>query len=60
MTRQRSVKVWGQDVPVEVFQRSKSVWVAVGRYMNQHIETKDRTPGAAMKRWAEAARSRGG
>lgn len=60
MTRQRTIEVWGEQVPVDVYQRSKSVWVAVGEYMGQRIETKDRSAGSALLRWKEAARYKGG
>jgi hypothetical protein len=56
--RQRVV-VWGKPMFVEVHQQSPSVWVAVGDYMGQRIEAKDRTAMTAAKRWSEAARSRG-
>lgn len=57
---ERTVEVWGQQVPVSVYRKSKSVWVAVGSYMEQRIETQDRSEGSALKRWREAARYRGG
>jgi hypothetical protein len=40
-------------------QMSKTVWIAVGDYMGQRIETKGSSRGAAIKRWTEAARYRG-
>lgn len=57
---QQRVEVWGKPYDVTVSQRSKSVWVASGEYMGHHIQTTDRTPTSAAKRWQEAARSRGG
>lgn len=60
MTRQRTVEVWGQQVAVDVYQQSKSVWIASGEYMGQYIQTKDRSAGSALLRWKEAARYRGG
>lgn len=56
---EHTVSVWGRPETVEVYQKSKSVWVAVGDYMGQRVEVKDRGRGSALKRWQEAARSRG-
>jgi len=55
----RTVEVWGTRYPVSVDQRSKSVWVAVGDYMGERIETKGKSESTALKRWGEAARYRG-
>lgn len=60
MTRETKVEVWGQLVPVSVYQRSKSVWIATGTYLDHHIETKDSSANTALLRWKEAARYRGG
>lgn len=57
---ERSVTVWGRPCTVSLYQRSRSVWVATGEYMGSHLETQDRSPGAALKRWKEAATTRGG
>jgi hypothetical protein len=56
---ERTVQVWGRPHLVSVEQRSKSVWIAFGDYMGQRIECKDRSPGSALKRWADAAKYRG-
>jgi len=53
------VEVWGAKIEVEVYQKSKSVWIAVGYYMDQRIEVKRASRGAALKGWIEAARYRG-
>ena len=53
------VKIWGSVCDVETYQKTKSTWVAVGTYMGQHLETKDRTESTALKRWCEAAKYRG-
>jgi hypothetical protein len=45
---------------LETYQRSKSVWIAVGDYMGERLEAKDRSESTAIKRWVEAARYRGG
>jgi len=54
------VEVWGKRYTVNTRQKSKSVWIAVGEYMGETIQTQDRTKGAAVKRWKERAHSKGG
>lgn len=44
-----SVMVWGHPQAVETFQKSKSVWVAVGDYHGQTISAQDRSEGSAPK-----------
>lgn len=53
------VKVWGQDVSVTTERRSKTVWIAVGNYMDQRIETKGSSANSALRLWVDAARYRG-
>ena len=55
-----TVEVWSERIAIDVYQRSKSVWVAQGFYLDQHIQTTDRSAGTAAKRWREAARYKGG
>ena len=55
----RRVMVWDKPYDVEVYQKSKTVWIAVGEYMGKHLDTKGSTEGAALRRWVEAARYRG-
>lgn len=52
--------VWDQPQKVEVYKKSKSVWVAIGSYMGEHIQTQDRSENTALARWREAARYKGG
>jgi hypothetical protein len=59
-TRKHSVEVWGQSYEIETQQQSKTVWIAYGDYMGEHIQTKDQTRGAAIQRWRDRARSIGG
>ena len=54
-----TVEVWGKSYTVITHQKSKSVWIAVGEYMGKRIEVKDRSKGAAIKRWQEATRFKG-
>jgi hypothetical protein len=58
--REHKVIVWGHPFTVTVYQKSKSVWIAVGTYLGERIESKDRSEGSALMRWKEAARYKGG
>ena len=53
------VTVWGQPLEVELYQKSKSVWIASGTYMGESLEVKRPTKGAALKGWKDAATYRG-
>ncbi len=53
------VEVWGRFYTVNTHQKSKSVWIAVGEYMGERIEGKNRSEATAIKRWREAARYKG-
>ena len=57
---QRRVTVWGEPIMIDVYQRSKSVWVASGEYLGHSIQTTDRSASTAAKRWQEAAKYKGG
>lgn len=56
---QHTVKVWDSDYVVDVHQKSKSVWIAVGEYKGERIEVKGRSEYSALKGWREAARYKG-
>jgi hypothetical protein len=55
----RAVRVWDELQEIAVYQKSKTVWVAVGEYMGGRIETKASSASAAAKHWQEAARYKG-
>jgi hypothetical protein len=55
----QTVRVWDKPHEIDVYQKSKSVWIAVGDYMGQRVEIKDRSLSSAAKAWAAAARYRG-
>lgn len=57
--REHKVTVWGQPQTVTVYQKSKSVWEAVGDYMGETIRVTDRSPGSVIKRWKSAATYKG-
>ena len=54
-----TVTVWDRQYEISVYQKSKSVWVAVGTYEGQHIEVKGRSQSQAVSSWREAARYKG-
>jgi hypothetical protein len=53
------VIVWGNPIEVDVFQKSKSVWIASGTYLGQSFEVKDRSEQTALGAWRKAAEYRG-
>jgi hypothetical protein len=57
VTMKRSVRVWDGDEPCEItiFQKSKSVWIAVGQYMGKTLEVQGRSAGSAASLWRDAA-----
>ena len=48
----QTVRVWDKLQEITVYQKSKSVWVAVGGYKGERIETKASSATAAAKLWA--------
>ena len=58
--REHPVTVDGTPCTLIVYQRSKSVWIAVGYYMDQRIEIKESREIAAIEHWIEAAKFKGG
>ena len=52
----RTVMVWERECEVSTQQTSKTVWVAVGQYMDRTIEEKARSESAALAAWKRAAR----
>ncbi len=53
---EHTVEVWGKSYTVTTYQKSKSVWIAVGDYMGKRIEVEDRSKTTAIKAWRDAAR----
>jgi hypothetical protein len=58
--REHTVTVWNERCSVTVYQKSKSVWIAVGDYMGQRIESKGSSAGSALTAWKSTATYRGG
>lgn len=59
MEREHTVQVWNQPQKVTVYQRSKTVWIAVGVYLGETLGVKSRTERQALGSWREAARCKG-
>jgi hypothetical protein len=59
MTPKTTVIVWDKPYEISVYQKSKTVWIAVGEYMGGRIETKGSGQSAAAAHWREAARYKG-
>lgn len=59
MEREHIVQVWDRPYQITVYQKSKSVWVAVGTYMDQRVEVKGRSESQAIASWRAAARYKG-
>ena len=59
MERTVTVRVWDRSYEINVYQRFKTVWIAVGDYMGDCIEVKVSTKGAAIKLWQDTARFKG-
>jgi hypothetical protein len=53
------VRVWDKPCEITVYQKSKTVWIAVGEYMGKTIETEGSSQRAAAMHWKEAARYAG-
>jgi hypothetical protein len=55
---ERTVMVWGEPQTVTVYQKSRTVWIAVGDYMGKTIDVKGSSERRALKLWMDAARYR--
>ena len=59
MSTKTTISVWDKSYEISVYQKSITVWIAVGEYMGERIETKDSSQSTAIKRWGEAAKYKG-
>ena len=50
---------WAGARGITIYQRSKTVWIAAGKYRGREYEVKGRTPALALALWMEAAQYRG-
>jgi hypothetical protein len=55
----QTVRVWDLPVEITVYQKSKSVWIAVGDYMGERLEVKSSSVSSAAKLWQDAAKYKG-
>jgi hypothetical protein len=53
------VTVWDERCEISVYQKSKSVWIAVGEYKGRRIEETGRSAATAAGHWRKAATYRG-
>jgi hypothetical protein len=49
------VYVRDEPVDIDVYQKSKTVWIAVGEYRGKRVEVKRSTRMAVARAWASAA-----
>jgi hypothetical protein len=57
----RSVKVWETDehsCEINVYQKSKSVWVSVGTYMGKEVRVEGSSANTAIAKWRDTAHYR--
>ena len=52
---ERAVAVWGRLQNIIVYQKSKTVWVATGKYMGEDHQAQGSNANAAAKRWQQWA-----
>jgi hypothetical protein len=50
------VEVWGEAVEIDVYQQSKTVWVAAGTFRDKRYKVEYPTEDAAIRRWIEKVR----
>jgi hypothetical protein len=53
------VTVWNKSYEITVYRKSETVWIAVGEYGGERIETRGPSERTAAARWREAARYKG-
>jgi hypothetical protein len=56
---ERSVAVWGRLQNIIVYQKSKTVWVATGKYMGEDHQSQGPSANTAAKRWQQWATYKG-
>lgn len=50
------VEVWGEAVEIDVYQQSKTVWIASGTFRERRYKVEQPTEDAAIKGWIEKVR----
>ena len=56
---ERSVAVRGRLLKISVYQKSTTVWVATGKYMEEDHQSEGPTANSAAKRWQQWATYKG-
>jgi len=56
---ERIVAVRGRLQDIIVYQKSKTVWVATGKYMGENHQLQGSTANTAVKRWQQWATYKG-
>jgi hypothetical protein len=54
-----TVQVSNRSYEVSVYQKSKTVWIAVGDYEGERIEVKGRSEAQALGNWRDSATYKG-
>ncbi|MCA0025245.1 MULTISPECIES: hypothetical protein [unclassified Mesorhizobium] len=54
-SRRRDWEALASALDINIYQRSKTVWIAAGKYRGKDIEVKGRSPSIALALWKEAA-----
>ncbi len=52
------VEIFGECCEIDVFQKSKTVWLATGGFMGSRLLTKGRSERAAVANWVKTAEIR--
>jgi hypothetical protein len=55
---QMTVKVYGEDCSITVYQKSKTVWVATGVFMGSSLLVKGSSENVATRKWVHTAEIR--
>ncbi len=56
---EHTVAVWGRLQNIIIYQKSKTVWVATGKYMEEDHQSEGPTASSAAKRWQQWATNKG-
>ncbi|MGY2843392.1 hypothetical protein ACVIWU_006732 [Bradyrhizobium sp. USDA 4509] len=58
--REHKVTICSETCSVTTYQKSKTVWIAVGTYMGETREAKGTSAGSALSSWKVWATTKGG
>jgi hypothetical protein len=54
---EQTVLVWDKPHKISVYQKSRALWIAVGKHMGERLEVNGKSRGAALRKWIEAVKS---